>query len=77
MELRYGEDACLYRSAFDENLNSRGMLDHPPKGYYPYRDDGLLVWTAIYNFVSEYPFYDVHGVFLNYTHIPQGVLLRG
>lgn len=68
---RYGEEMHFYQLAFDENLKSRGMAEFPPKGFYPYRDDGLLTWNATYKFVSEYPFnprcFSHNVISLNYT----------
>ncbi len=38
--------------AFPNDIKNRNMED--PKLFYPYRDDGKLVWDAIHEFVSEY-----------------------
>ena len=38
--------------AFPNDIKNRNMED--PKLYYPYRDDGKLVWEAVHKFVKEY-----------------------
>lgn len=38
--------------AFPNDIKSRNMEDE--KLYYPYREDGKLVWEAVYKFVKEY-----------------------
>ncbi len=30
------------------------MDQYPPEGHYPYRDDGLLFWNTITEFVESY-----------------------
>ena len=38
--------------AFPNDIKNRNMED--PELYYPYRDDGKLIWEAIHKFVREY-----------------------
>ena len=40
--------------AFPTELKNRGMNDCERLPHYPYRDDGMLLWDAITNFVSKY-----------------------
>lgn len=40
--------------AFPKEIENRGMEQVEKLPHYPYRDDGMLVWNAIYTFVSEY-----------------------
>lgn len=40
--------------AFPKEIENRGMDNVERLPHYPYRDDGMLVWNAIYTFVSEY-----------------------
>lgn len=44
----------LDEAAPDADLAKRGVLDRDVLAYYPYRDDGLLVWQAILHFVTRY-----------------------
>lgn len=41
-------------SFFPETLKKRKVMDISSLEYYPYRDDGLLVWNAIENWVRSY-----------------------
>ncbi|MBD2667418.1 lipoxygenase family protein [Richelia sinica] len=40
--------------AFPDTLNSRGVTDTKQLPIYPYRDDGTLIWNAIYKWVFAY-----------------------
>lgn len=40
--------------AFPEDLSARGVADEQLLPYYPYRDDGRLVWRAIERWVASY-----------------------
>ena len=40
--------------AFPSNLRLRGVDDRSLMRYFPYRDDGLLVWSALAQYVSQY-----------------------
>ena len=40
--------------AFPTEIKNRRMDDTERLPHYPYRDDGMLVWKAIYDFVSDY-----------------------
>lgn len=40
--------------AFPQTLKSRGVSDPDKLPIYPYRDDGLLIWNAIENWVRDY-----------------------
>ena len=40
------------RMSFINDLRNRGVED--PELYYPYRDDGKLIWDAIHDFVAKY-----------------------
>ncbi len=42
------------RSAFPQAIKNRGMDDQNAFPHYPYRDDGNLLWHAIYDFVFAY-----------------------
>lgn len=39
---------------FPQNLAARGMDDAQALPHYPFRDDGLLIWHAIHDYVREY-----------------------
>ena len=40
--------------ALPNNLSQRGVDDRSRLGDFPYRDDGLLVWKALEDYVSQY-----------------------
>jgi len=40
--------------AFPKTLKSRGVNDVTQLPVYPYRDDGILIWNAIHNWVKGY-----------------------
>lgn len=42
------------RFAFPTEIKNRGMDDVESLQHYPYRDDGMLLWEAIYKYVSNY-----------------------
>jgi arachidonate 15-lipoxygenase len=44
----------LDEAALPDELAQRGMDDTEHLPFYPYRDDALLLWQAIYDYVSEY-----------------------
>ncbi len=50
----------LDEAALPDELARRGMDDKERLPVYPYRDDAMLLWQAIYDYVSEYLqyFYD-------------------
>ncbi len=55
------EETLLKRFSFDffdmmlpNDLERRGVKDKNFIGEYPYRDDGLLIWNAIHEWVSNY-----------------------
>ncbi|XP_046839259.1 polyunsaturated fatty acid 5-lipoxygenase-like isoform X2 [Xenia sp. Carnegie-2017] len=39
---------------FWENIKSRGVDDPVKLPYYPYRDDGYLIWKQLHSYVREY-----------------------
>ena len=39
---------------FLENLRKRGVDDPQKLPYYPYRDDGQLIWDCLGNYVKDY-----------------------
>eukprot|EP01113_Clastostelium_recurvatum_P038710 TRINITY_DN581_c0_g1_i2.p1 TRINITY_DN581_c0_g1~~TRINITY_DN581_c0_g1_i2.p1 ORF type:complete len:1426 (+),score=307.82 TRINITY_DN581_c0_g1_i2:490-4278(+) len=39
---------------FPRSFADRNMMYHPPPGSYPYRDDGMLVWDSIHEYVRNY-----------------------
>jgi len=41
-------------NTFPLSLQKRGVADKKSLPHYPYRDDGLLIWGAIHQYVSEY-----------------------
>lgn len=43
--------------AFPKEISNRGMDDTERLPHYPYRDDGMLVWQSINQFVSDYLHY--------------------
>lgn len=43
----------LLHNNLRKNLEARGCLDEDALPYYPYRDDGLLVWDAMEAYVRE------------------------
>jgi arachidonate 15-lipoxygenase len=50
--IKKGYKAWSFRAfAFPTEIENRGMNAAP---YYPYRDDGKLLWDAIYEFVKDY-----------------------
>ncbi len=40
--------------AFPTDIRNRGMDDRQRLPHYPYRDDGMLIWDALYQFVTGY-----------------------
>lgn len=44
----------LDQFAFPKEIENRGMDNVQSLPHYPYRDDGMLVWNAIKNFVKNY-----------------------
>jgi arachidonate 15-lipoxygenase len=40
--------------AFPTDIRNRGMEDRDRLPHYPYRDDGMLIWEALYQFVTGY-----------------------
>lgn len=48
------EEWSLDQFALPTELKNRGMDDVANLPHYPYRDDGMLVWNALKNFVSNY-----------------------
>jgi arachidonate 15-lipoxygenase len=40
--------------AFPTDIRNRGMDDRDRLPHYPYRDDGMLIWDALYQFVTGY-----------------------
>ncbi|MDJ0702225.1 MAG: lipoxygenase family protein [Leptolyngbyaceae cyanobacterium MO_188.B28] len=46
----YGFNSAM----FPKQLKSRGVDDEEKFPIYPYRDDGLLIWAAIHDWVEEY-----------------------
>ncbi|MBE9029281.1 lipoxygenase [filamentous cyanobacterium LEGE 11480] len=40
--------------AFPVDLKNRGMADTDRLPHYPYRDDGMLLWEALHEFVTDY-----------------------
>lgn len=40
--------------SFPDTLKSRGVDDENKLPIYPYRDDGMLIWNAIHNWVTGY-----------------------
>jgi arachidonate 15-lipoxygenase len=44
----------LDEAAFPTNLKNRGVDDTDRLSSYAYRDDGLLLWNAIYEYVTDY-----------------------
>ena len=44
----------LKNYALPNELRLRGVADKISLPYYPYRDDGLLVWEAIGEYVQKY-----------------------
>lgn len=44
----------LDQFALPKEIENRGLNDVATLPHYPYRDDGMLVWNAIKNFVSNY-----------------------
>ncbi|MEA5551839.1 lipoxygenase family protein [Anabaena cylindrica UHCC 0172] len=53
--------------AFPKTLESRGVNDDSQLPIYPYRDDGKLIWDAIYNWVKAYlsSYYPTDSLVLN------------
>lgn len=52
-----GEDRLrydFYQNMLPENLKSRNVDDPAVLPDYPYRDDGLLIWDAIHQWLSDY-----------------------
>ncbi|MBP9163759.1 MAG: hypothetical protein KBF99_11290 [Leptospiraceae bacterium] len=47
-------DLKFNESFFPASLKKRNVMDISSLEYYPYRDDGLLVWNAIENWVRSY-----------------------
>jgi arachidonate 5-lipoxygenase len=43
----------LMDNALPYDLEKRGVADPAVLGYYPYRDDGMLIWNALGEYVSE------------------------
>ncbi|MBG1270171.1 lipoxygenase family protein [Nostoc sp. WHI] len=48
------EEWSLDQFALPTELKNRGVDDVNNLPHYPYRDDGMLLWNVIKNFVSEY-----------------------
>lgn len=48
------EEWSLDKFALPTELKNRGVDDVNNLPHYPYRDDGMLLWNVIKNFVSEY-----------------------
>ena len=46
--------AWSIKDTLPRNLDQRGVKDKESLPHYPYRDDGLLIWGAIEQYVSEY-----------------------
>lgn len=44
----------LDKFAFPQEIQNRGLEDANKLPHFPYRDDGLLLWNAIHQFVSNY-----------------------
>jgi arachidonate 15-lipoxygenase len=40
--------------AFPTDIRNRGMADRDRLPHYPYRDDGMLIWDALHQFVTGY-----------------------
>jgi arachidonate 15-lipoxygenase len=40
--------------AFPTDIRNRGMDDTVRLPHYPYRDDGMLIWNALHQFVTDY-----------------------
>ncbi|MBD2207412.1 lipoxygenase [Calothrix sp. FACHB-1219] len=52
-----GAQSCLFNFnevAFPKTLEHRGVNDPNQLPIYPYRDDGMLIWNAIHNWVKGY-----------------------
>ena len=41
-------------ASFPEDIKARGLEGTSTLPHYPWRDDGMLVWTAIHSFVASY-----------------------
>jgi arachidonate 15-lipoxygenase len=40
--------------SFPANLVKRGVADPALLPYYPYRDDGMLIWQRLGNYINDY-----------------------
>lgn len=54
MAVRAVQSFDVSRAAFPTEIASRGMDDVVNLPHYPYRDDGMLLWNAIKDYVAAY-----------------------
>lgn len=59
--------------AFPKTLASRGVNNASQLPIYPYRDDGILIWNAIYNWVQGYlsSYYSTDATVINDRNLQQ------